>query len=176
MRRAALALLLLLAVPVAAQMSTGGGPKDSPPYDNEVCAFFDTVGDSLGFVAWDNIVAWGYDPPNPAAINVDGRLLFGELYVDNTLARVIIGDASTWAKVRHWEIQPATAWADGEITITLNQGSFVSSASAWLYIVNSDGLYNSQGYPLIIGSSVAPVPPSPNKTPGYQFNEYPAEP
>lgn len=71
MKRIALAILLLLALPVAAQMSTGGGPKESP----------------------------------------------------------------------------------------------------WIYVVTSGGKV-SGGFPVIIGTGIGPDP-TPNKTIGYQFNEYP---
>lgn len=60
-----------------------------------------------------------------------------DLYVDNTFARVMIGNASTFAASTVREIQIPSAWANGSITIQVNRGSFGASASAWLYVIDS---------------------------------------
>jgi len=70
-----------------------------------------------------------------------------------TQARVEIGDASTWATCTHREIQPPTAWADGEITITANVGSFQDGDHIYLYVVDATGAVNADGYDLgILGA------------------------
>lgn len=68
-----------------------------------------------------------------------------------TQARVEIGDASTWSSCTHKEIQIPTAWATGEITATLNIGSFADDATVYLYVVDSDGVVNSEGYAINLG-------------------------
>lgn len=80
-----------------------------------------------------------------------------DVYIDNTWARVEIGNASTYAACTHREIQPTTAWANGSITVKVNQGSYNSGASAYLYVVDPNGSVNATGYPITIGSGGAPV-------------------
>jgi hypothetical protein len=88
---------------------------------------------------------------------------FSEAYIDNTQARVEIGDANTWAGCTHREIQIPSAWSTNSITFTANQGSFSDGQQAYLYIVDSTGAVNSAGYPITIGSGQEPdtTPPTP---------------
>jgi len=81
-------------------------------------------------------------------------------YIDNTWARVEIGNASTYNACTHREIQPNTAWANGSITVKVNQGSFSSGASAYLYVVHPDGSVNATGYPITIGSGGSATDPT----------------
>jgi len=69
-----------------------------------------------------------------------------EIYIDTTRARVEIGNASTWSACTHREIQIPSAWSGSSITVTVNQGSFADSSGAYLYVVDSDGNVNSNGY------------------------------
>ncbi|MDD5355012.1 MAG: hypothetical protein PHY56_00515 [Candidatus Omnitrophica bacterium] len=86
--------------------------------------------------------------------STSGRLYyhdFDDIYIANSRARVEIGDASTWATCTHREIQIPTAWAAGEITATLNTGSFADDATVYLYVVDADGAVNSNGYVINLG-------------------------
>ena len=82
-----------------------------------------------------------------------------QVYVDNTLARVILSSSSTmtsWpdiASERHTEIQVPTSWADGSIQVTLNRGSFADSSTVYVYVVDSTGAVNSTGYTVTLGGS-----------------------
>ncbi len=75
-----------------------------------------------------------------------------DIYIDNTRARVELGNASTWDSCTHREIQIPTAWATDEITVDLNQGSLPNGA-AYLYVVDEDGVMNETGYPITLGDS-----------------------
>lgn len=74
-----------------------------------------------------------------------------DIYVDNTRARVEIGNASTWAASTHREIQIPTAWATGEITVDLKTGSFAEDATVYVYVVDSDGVVNASGELITLG-------------------------
>lgn len=83
-----------------------------------------------------------------------------DLYIDNTMARVEIGNSSTWATCKVKVIQiPHTSWGDTSIQITINRGSFGETAEAWLYVVAADGTVSdndtgtagAQGYPIQFG-------------------------
>jgi len=75
-----------------------------------------------------------------------------DIYVDNTRARVEIGDASNWSDCIHRDIQIPTSWSDDSIAIDVNQGSFAVGEDVYLYVVDSDGVVNEEGYPVTIGS------------------------
>ena len=79
---------------------------------------------------------------------------WGEIYVDNTLARVEIGDAATIAACTHKEIQIPQAWNSSSITVAVNQGTFNANDTAYLYVYDANGNVNNQGYPLVVGGEV----------------------
>lgn len=77
----------------------------------------------------------------------DGVQWVDDLYVDNTFARVEIGNNVNYDNCTHREIQIPTFWADGSITVTLNRGSFGPSDSVYLFVTNS-ALQTTSGYPI----------------------------
>ena len=80
-----------------------------------------------------------------------------DVYISQSEARVEVCDQSTYSQCVNKEIQLPTSWADGRITVRLNKGN-KSQVGAYLYVVDSTGAVNSQGYRL--GTTVAPNPPS----------------
>jgi hypothetical protein len=73
-----------------------------------------------------------------------------DVYISGTRARVELGDANTWAGCTRREIQPVSAWADGEISIAAcNVGAFAPDDSAWLYVVTDAGAV-SAGAPVTV--------------------------
>lgn len=83
---------------------------------------------------------------NPLNLAADGSQVFmDDIYFDNTWARVMIGDASTFAASTMREIQIPSLWADGSITVTVNRGSFVNLSSAYLYVIDASGNANTAG-------------------------------
>lgn len=77
------------------------------------------------------------------ASNSDGKqpvVDFGEIYVDNTIARVEIGDAPIFSASTHREIQiPQNVWNDDQIEIKVNQGSFSDNTQAYLFVIDAAG-------------------------------------
>ena len=96
---------------------------------------------------------------------VEPEVEWGEIYADNTFSRVEVCSGSTWAARSHCEIQIPSAWSATSATVTVNQGSFSSGASAYLYVVDSTNTANSSGYPVTFGSggggSAPPMPSEP---------------
>ena len=82
-----------------------------------------------------------------------GTFEFDDIYIDNTQARVEIGDNATWANCTHREIQIPTAWSDLSIAFTFNQGSFQNGNTVYLYVLDPNGDMNTSGYPITIGSN-----------------------
>jgi len=86
-----------------------------------------------------------------------------DTYISWTQARVMLSDHSTWDSThsgQHQEIQIPTAWSDTSITVTLNQGSFTSGSTAYVYVVDSTGAVNATGYEITIGGSESPSTPT----------------
>lgn len=83
---------------------------------------------------------------------------WGELYVDNTLARVELGNNASFSACTHREIQIPTAWSTSQITVTANVGSFSAGSTAYLFIIDAGG-NASAGFPVTIGGTVEPTAP-----------------
>jgi hypothetical protein len=84
----------------------------------------------------------GIDTNEPATYPTE-TFDFTDVYIDTVLARVEIGNASTYAASTVLEVQPATAWSATAITITGSVGGL--DGSAWLYVTDRSGT-NSAGY------------------------------
>lgn len=78
------------------------------------------------------------------------QVYIDDIYINNTQARVELGDSATYSSCTHLEVQPVLSWSTGgnSIQFTLNKGTF-SAGTAWIFIINSDGVA-STGYPVTI--------------------------
>lgn len=71
----------------------------------------------------------------------------GDVYLDYSLQRVLLGNASTLASstsIR--EVQIPTAWSDTSVTVTGNLGNFTDGQTAYLYVYDATGTANASGY------------------------------
>ncbi len=75
---------------------------------------------------------------------------FEDIYLDTSLARVMLGNAPSLAESTIREMQIPTAWSDGSVTFTVNLGQFTSGETAYLYVFNASGVANTVGYPVTI--------------------------
>lgn len=68
-----------------------------------------------------------------------------DIYVDNTRARVEIGDSSNWNSCNHREIQIPLEWNDSgtQIKISVNKGSFDKLDDKYLFVVDKEGAVSS---------------------------------
>jgi hypothetical protein len=78
-------------------------------------------------------------------------LYYDNIYIDNSWARVEIGDADTYDNCTHREIQIPVTWESGHISLKVNPGSFDLNNSVFLYVFDGSGAVNAKGYPLKIG-------------------------
>lgn len=76
-----------------------------------------------------------------------------DFYADITQARVELGDSALFSSCTHREIQIPTAWSANSIIINVNQGSFKNCDTAYLFVIDKDGIVNSNGYMVIINQS-----------------------
>jgi hypothetical protein len=80
---------------------------------------------------------------------------FDDVYIDDSWAHVEIGDNATYNSCTHREMQIPSAWADGEITVTVKQGSF-SNGSAYLFVVDAAGAV-SDGYEITFTDQIPTI-------------------
>lgn len=70
--------------------------------------------------------------------SLSNTLYYDEVYLDDSWARVEIGDRPDWDYCGVRELQIPSAWSSTSITATLKQNSLAAGA-AWLYVVDDDG-------------------------------------
>lgn len=97
-----------------------------------------------------------------SVISMSNTLYYDDVYIDSSLQRIEIGNASTYASCTHRETQIPTAWADDSIGFTANQEAFTNE-QAYIYVVDENGEANAEGFPIQFSSSsdiTAPTNPS----------------
>ena len=88
------------------------------------------------------------------------RIWWTDIYMDITPARVMLGNASTWASSTHREIQIPVTWGASEITVTCNTGSFEDEAAVYLYVFDDDNNASVGFGPLTVSREYDPPPPA----------------
>lgn len=106
------------------------------------------------------VVGW-YNSHGTSADGSD-HFYLDDAYIDNTWARVEIGDRSTYSQCTLREIQNPLTWSDSSVSIQVNQGQFEPGQIAFIFVVDEDGT-PSPGYRITFGESggggVADLPP-----------------
>jgi hypothetical protein len=86
---------------------------------------------------------------------------FADVYIDTTLARVVLADKPVLSEATIIENQVPTLWSDGSITATVNLGKFSKGQAAYLIVVDASGTPGS-GTAVTAGGTVAqPNAPAP---------------
>ncbi len=94
-----------------------------------------------------------YDAWNDSDSDRDDVYL-DDAYIDNTWARVEVGDDQDYGSCTHREIQIPTAWSDDSITVTANPGSFSGGEDLYLFVVEASGQV-SDGFLITAGGGNA---------------------
>lgn len=103
---------------------------------------------------------WALDGADACAPNPGADIYTDNVYVDTSLARVVLGDASTYAASRNRAVLRPTSWSGSQITANVNTARFGSGADAFLFVIDSSNA-PSPGFPVTIGQgSVTPNPPT----------------
>lgn len=92
----------------------------------------------------------------------DSWRYFDDVYLDTTLARVVLGNADTYDNCTMVEPQIPSGWGASSITVTVNLGSLnrTPGGELYLYVFDRDNRHNPVGYPIPFsgGSSVPGKP------------------
>lgn len=62
-----------------------------------------------------------------------------DIYIDNSWARIEIGDAATYDNCTHREIQIPQAWNSDKISVKFNLGSFKPGGKVYFFVVDENG-------------------------------------
>ena len=88
----------------------------------------------------------------------DSDFQIADPYIDNTWARVELGNASTYAACTRREIQRTSSWTPSAVGFTVNLGGFGDAGMAYLYLTDGSGR-TSGGYPVTLGGNGQLLPP-----------------
>jgi hypothetical protein len=80
-----------------------------------------------------------------------------DIYINNTRARIEIGNAGTWSACSVREVQIPAVWTDTQLKFSIRLGAFAPSDKLYLYVVDVNGRVNATGYPLF-SSKISAVP------------------
>lgn len=86
-----------------------------------------------------------------AASSYDINIFVDDIYIDNTQARIVLGDVATFSQCRVREMQYPTSWSLGNASFIINTGRFNSGDTAYLFLVDSNGSVNNPGKDIVIG-------------------------
>jgi hypothetical protein len=115
------------------------------------------------FVNSKQLTSFNFDPsldyqgrwsPTVAMLGLNGKVgklqesQVDDIYIDNSIQRVILGNAPTIDQVTRHENQRQLEWSNSRIKFQLYQGAIENLDSAYLYVYDSDGLVNFEGYPI----------------------------
>ncbi len=73
---------------------------------------------------------------------------YGDLYLDGSFSRILIGDNQNYTECTHLELQIPTSWSTTSVSFLPNRGSFNDNTNLYLYVINEDNIVNEVGYQL----------------------------
>lgn len=89
-------------------------------------------------------------------VDVWAKHYYDDIYIDNTWARVEIGDNASYDECTHREVQIPVAWNETEVRINVKKGSLHDNEDAYLFLVDGNGS-TSEGYPIAFSDGAHPA-------------------
>ena len=84
---------------------------------------------------------------------------FADIYLDYSRARVVLGNAPTLSASTIREVQIPTNWSASSISISANLGRFEVGQTAYLFVVDANGIASGAGFPVPIGGTAPDTAP-----------------
>ena len=94
--------------------------------------------------------------PTVALIGLDGKVgklqegHLDDIYIDNSLQRVIVGNSPSFENLTHYEVQRPISWSNTRAQFELQKGALENVDSSYLYVFDSKGVPNKNGFPICI--------------------------
>lgn len=108
----------------------------------------------------DHLGQWS---PTIALIGLEGKVgklqegNIDDIYMDNTLQRVVLGNAPAFSDVTHYEVQRPVGWSNELITVEVMPGSIANLESYYIYVFDKNGVPNEVGLPICSECTVPPA-------------------
>ena len=102
---------------------------------------------------------------------------FDDIYIaygDYAQARVEIGNDSDYSNCTNLAVITPTSWSDTAISGVVRQGSFADGSTAYVYVFDSNGDYNSTGYEVTLNGTATPINGSCGSADGQTFESTPS--
>lgn len=95
----------------------------------------------------DGMTIWliGFDPNYDDYTGLEIRM--DDIFVSSSPARVELSTSPTWSGAgSKKEIQPVTSWSPEKVEVQINLGQFNSEDNLYVYIIDTEGRVNPEGY------------------------------
>jgi hypothetical protein len=80
---------------------------------------------------------------------------YADVYLDTTLARVVLANNADLSKATIVETQLPVSWNDGSIDTGVNLGQFAEGQTAYLFVFDPTGAHNDKGFAVRAGTGIA---------------------
>jgi hypothetical protein len=90
--------------------------------------------------------------------NANAVAWWDDIFISTSQARVEVCAEATWAACVNREVQPVSSWSDNSISLKINRGALANLGNAYVYVTNSRGEVNTQGFKLVAGNVPKPNP------------------
>lgn len=94
-----------------------------------------------------------------------GNFSIDDAYINNSWARVMLGNASRYASCTVLDVQPVVEWSEGEIIVAANTGAYQTGQNAYLYVIDATGAISESRQVTIGSTSGGGSTPVPTPTP-----------
>jgi len=74
------------------------------------------------------------------------KFKMSDIAVQTSQARVLISDENKFSESENHEYQPILDWSNSEVSINVNYGALSKEDDLYLYLVDSEGVVNDNGY------------------------------
>lgn len=112
--------------------------------------------------AYKRVYGLGFFNSNGDASTDPNHFYMDDAYIDNSWARVELGNNASYEACTHREIQVPVSWSTSAVTFTVNQGSFNTGDTAYVFVTSPTGV-KSPGYRVTIGGTPSNAPGAPGK-------------
>ncbi len=85
---------------------------------------------------------------------------YDDVYVDTSLARVVLADKPSLADATIIEVQIPSSWSDGSISATVNLGKFTQGQTVYAFVVDATGTPSAQGVAVTVGGTSTSMQPN----------------
>jgi len=115
-----------------------------------------------GVPQWNRLNVPGYIAPS----DTNTHPVYDDIYVatgPNARARIDIGDNATYGLCKKISLSVPTSWSDNKLMVNVQHPpGFNLGDTAYIFIFDSNGLHNTNGYPVKIGTKYPEVAPAIN--------------